>query len=180
VIDVEQTYRQYGPLVLRRCRRMLRDDARALDAMQDVFVELLRRHEMLDNTAPSALLLRMATNVCLNRLRTQRRHPEDRDEVVLMAIAAELPDRESQSSARGLLNKIFQRETESTLTIAVMHYVDRMTLEEVAAEIGLSVSGVRKRLRTLRARLPDAVDEMMDVQSPTGMDGTKGPEGVAP
>jgi len=30
-----------------------------------------------------------------------------------------------------------------------------MTLEEVAAESGLSVSGVRKRLRTLRARLPD-------------------------
>jgi hypothetical protein len=28
-----------------------------------------------------------------------------------------------------------------------------MTLEEVAAEAGMSVSGVRKRLRTLRAKL---------------------------
>jgi RNA polymerase sigma factor (sigma-70 family) len=156
VLDIEQSYRQYGPMVLRRCRRMLRDDARALDAMQDVFVELLRRRDRLDDAAPTALLLRVATNVCLNRLRTQRRHPEDGDDAVLMAIAAEAPDSESRSGARGLLDRIFRRETESTLAIAVMHYVDRMTLEEVADEIGLSVSGVRKRLRSLRARLPVA------------------------
>jgi DNA-directed RNA polymerase specialized sigma24 family protein len=34
-----------------------------------------------------------------------------------------------------------------------------MTLEEVAAEVGLSVSGVRKRIRRLRERLPDLVAE---------------------
>ncbi len=34
-----------------------------------------------------------------------------------------------------------------------MHYVDGMTLEEVARESGLSVSGVRKRLRTLKERV---------------------------
>ena len=52
--------------------------------------------------------------------------------------------------ARSLLDRIFQREVESTRTIAVLHWVDGMTLEEVANEVGLSVSGVRKRLRTLR------------------------------
>ena len=36
--------------------------------------------------------------------------------------------------------------------MAVMHYVDGMTLEEVARNVGLSVSGVRKRLRQLRER----------------------------
>jgi len=91
----------------------------------------------------------------LNRLRWARRHPENRDEELLCQIAAEAPDDEARSTARRLLDRIFRREAESTLTIAVMHYVDRMTLEEVAAESGLSVSGVRKRLRTLRARLPD-------------------------
>jgi RNA polymerase sigma-70 factor (ECF subfamily) len=73
---------------------------------------------------------------------------------MLMLIAAQVPDGESRSSARRLLDQIFRREPESTLTIAVMHYVDRMTLEEVAEEVGLSVSGVRKRLRMLRERLP--------------------------
>jgi RNA polymerase sigma-70 factor (ECF subfamily) len=154
MIDIEQSYRQYGPLVLRRCRRLLRDDARALDAMQDVFVQALRNRDRLDDVAPAALFLRMATHVCLDRLRSARRRPEDADDRMLMEIAAQAPDGESRSAARRVLDSIFRREAESTLIIAVMHYVDRMTLEEVAAEVGLSVSGIRKRLRTLRARLP--------------------------
>jgi len=154
MIDIEQSYRQYGPLVLRRCRRLLRDDARALDAMQDVFVQAMRRRDQLHDAAPAALFLRMATNVCLDRLRAARRRPENADDQLLLAIAARAPDGESRSAARRLLDQIFRRESESTLTIAVMHYVDRMTLEEVAEDVGLSVSGVRKRLRTLRARLP--------------------------
>lgn len=165
MIDVESTYRQHGPMVLRRCRRLLRNDAQAFDAMQDVFVELLRRYDTLDAAAPSALLMRMATNVCLNRLRTQRRRPEDADDAILLTIAAEAPDHESRTGARGLLGRIFQKESESTLAIAVMHYVDRMTLEEVADESGLSVSGVRKRLRTLRARLPGTIEEAQGVAS---------------
>jgi RNA polymerase sigma-70 factor (ECF subfamily) len=109
--------------------------------------------------------MRVATNVCLNRLRHARRHPEDRDDELLLRIAAEVPDGESRSAARRLLDGIFGREPESTLAIAVMHYVDRMTLEEVAEESGLSVSGVRKRLRTLRARLAGetAAEQKQDV-----------------
>jgi RNA polymerase sigma-70 factor (ECF subfamily) len=156
MIDLETAYRQHGPMVLRRCRRLLRDEALALDALHDVFVELLRRNDRLEAEAPSALLMRVATNVCLNRLRTSRRHPEDRDDELLHRIATAVPDGEARSAARQLVDRIFGREPESTFTIAVMLYVDRMTLEEVAAEVGLSVSGVRKRVRTLRARLSDA------------------------
>ncbi|HEX2659303.1 MAG TPA: sigma-70 family RNA polymerase sigma factor [Polyangia bacterium] len=154
MIDVEQAYRQFGPLVLRRCRRLLRDEGRAMDAMQDVFVEVLRRHDTLDASAPAGLFMRVATNVCLNRLRTVRRRKEDPTDGLLMDIAAVVPDREEQSTARRMLTRIFGGRTDSTFEIAVLHYVDRMTLEEVAQEVGLSVSGVRKRLRTLRERLP--------------------------
>jgi RNA polymerase sigma-70 factor (ECF subfamily) len=37
--------------------------------------------------------------------------------------------------------------------MATLHYLDGWTLEEVAREVGLSVSGVRKRLRSLRGEL---------------------------
>jgi RNA polymerase sigma-70 factor (ECF subfamily) len=36
--------------------------------------------------------------------------------------------------------------------MAMLHYVDGLTLEETAARSGLSVSGVRKRLAGLKAR----------------------------
>jgi RNA polymerase sigma-70 factor (ECF subfamily) len=41
-IDVEAVYRRYGPMVLRRCRTLLRDEERARDAMKDTFVKLVR------------------------------------------------------------------------------------------------------------------------------------------
>ena len=75
-------------MVLRRCRALLRDDAKAQDALHDVFVSLLRHEDRLQDEAPAALLLRVATNVCLNRLRTERRHPEDADDERLLQIAS--------------------------------------------------------------------------------------------
>ena len=41
--DLEELWNRYGPLVLRRCRQLLRDEQEALDVCQDVFVQLLRR-----------------------------------------------------------------------------------------------------------------------------------------
>lgn len=141
-------------MVLRRCRRLLRDEDRARDAMHDVFVELLRRQDRLDEVATSSLLYRIATNVCLNRIRHQGRHPEHPDDELVHRIAC-ADDPAGAASARGLLARLFGGEAESTRTIAVLHYADGMTLEEVASEVGLSVSGVRKRLRKLRERLPE-------------------------
>jgi RNA polymerase sigma-70 factor (ECF subfamily) len=143
-------------MVLRRCRTLLRDENKALDAMHDVFLELLRRESRLDAKAPAGLLLTTATHVCLNRLRSERRRPEDPDDDLLVRIASLGSDAEDLSLARRALDRIFGGEPDSTRLIAVLLYVDRLTLEEVAAEVGMSVSGVRKRLRTLRKRLPIA------------------------
>ena len=71
-LDVEALSHRYGAMVLRRCRRLLRDEDDALDACQDVFVRVLERRERLDGLYPSSLLYRIATNVCLNRIRDQR------------------------------------------------------------------------------------------------------------
>lgn len=163
--DLEVLYQTHGPMVLRRCQRLLKDPGKALDAMHDVFVEILRRRDRLHDGAPAALLLRTATNVCLNRLRSERRHPEDADEALLLAIAQddEPGSAESRALARRLLDRVFQRSSDSTRLIAVLHYVDRLTLEEVATEVGLSVSGVRKRLRGLQQRLPLEREEAIHV-----------------
>jgi RNA polymerase sigma factor (sigma-70 family) len=153
-IELEEYYRQYGPMVLRRCRALLRHEEKAKDAMQDVFVQLLRNAHRLEHRAPSSLLYRIATNVCLNRLRSERRRPEDASEELLLRIAA-VDDPEEKAGARAMLSRLFRHEKESTRTIAVLHLLDGFTLEEVAAEVGMSVSGVRKRLRMLRAQLDE-------------------------
>lgn len=148
-LDVEGLTGRYGPMVLRRCRQLLRDEDEAVDARQDVFVRLLERRGRLDASHPSSLLYVMATNVCLNRIRDRNRHavPTDDDELERIATADAQAD---ESDARLLLDRLFRRQPASSRTMAVLHYLDGLTLQEVAREVGLSVSAVRKRLRNLR------------------------------
>ena len=137
-------------MVLRRCRRLLGNEEAALDAMQDVFVQVLRHEDRLEDRGASSLLYRIATNTCLNRIRSQGRKPEVADGELLEQIARTSSD-EARNEARSLLGRLFSKVPESTATIATLHLLDGMTLEEVAGEVGMSVSGVRKRLRGLKS-----------------------------
>jgi len=156
-IDAEALFRKYGPMVLRRCRQMLGDADAADDAMQAVFVKVFEKRHTLHAEYPSSLLWRIATNHCLNAIRERNL----RDEVAgaggdaLLSTIACSDDLEERAGGRSLLRKLFGRHPESSRVIAVLHYVDGMTLEETAKEVGMSVSGVRKRLRALRDTLAE-------------------------
>jgi RNA polymerase sigma-70 factor (ECF subfamily) len=145
-------YEAYAPMVYRRCVFLLNYDAEAKDMVQNVFLRVYERMDALDLSQPSSLLWNTATRLCLNRIRDKKRRGLDVDssELLLTIACAEEDD---GVEARGLLAKIFSKEQESTRTIATLHYVDGMTLEETAETVGLSVSGVRKRLRTLQAKI---------------------------
>ena len=147
--DVERLCERYGPMVYRRCLRLLRDEDEAMDACQDVFVRVLERRGHLDARYPSSLLYRIATNLCLNRIRDRRRRAATADDEGLERIAS-VEDCESATDARLLLERLFGRQPESSRTIAVLHFVDGLTLAQVAEVVGMSVSGVRRRLRVLR------------------------------
>lgn len=63
--DFDFLYRTFGPMVLRRCRFLLKDEEKALDALQDVFVRILDRKQKLE-TVCSSLFYVMATHICRN------------------------------------------------------------------------------------------------------------------
>lgn len=150
-INIEEFYLRYGPMVLRRCRQLLRDEEKAKDAAQEVFAKLLINKKQLKNQYPSSLLFRISTNTCLNMIRDHRKCHLLDGEDILESIAA-YDESEEKIVMQDILKKIFRKENPSTREIAVMLYVDGMTHQEVADEIGLSVSGVRKRIREFRSR----------------------------
>jgi RNA polymerase sigma-70 factor (ECF subfamily) len=151
-MDVEKLYERYGPMVIRRCRQMLHDEDEALDATQDVFVRLCQAGDELKVKYPSSFLYVTATNVCLNRIRDRTRHGETTDEGLLSRIAV-MDDTEGRIGATSILKQLFGSSPRSSRTIATLRFVDGLTLEETAREVGMSVSGVRKRLRALRKKL---------------------------
>ncbi|HKP94148.1 MAG TPA: sigma-70 family RNA polymerase sigma factor [Fibrobacteria bacterium] len=149
--ELTALYERYRGMVLRRCRQLLREEKLAEDAAQDVFVRFLRHGERLKAEFPSSLLYRIATNHCLNLIRDVRRQ-DPRIEEWLRRVA-DWEDPGPRLEARSILARLFGKHEESTRTMAVLHLLDGMTLEEVARETGMSVSGVRKRLRGLRETL---------------------------
>lgn len=165
--EIESLYVTFGPMVIRRCRALLRHDADALEASQEIFVKVIERADTLDLTSsPSSLLYRIATNHCLNRIRAQRirSSPEHEHHLTLQAIAQHTPDDHLIAEKRSSLRHLFRRQSASTRYIAVLYWVEQMTLEEVAEEVHMSVSGVRKRLRQLRAQLAPTIATLRDIE----------------
>jgi RNA polymerase sigma-70 factor (ECF subfamily) len=151
-LKIEDYYRRYGTMVLRRCLMFFPDEDEAKDAMQEVFVKLILNKHRLNGPYLSNLLFKISTNVCLNRLRGKRRN-HSLTELNLVEAIAFYDEHEERTILGDFIDFIFRREKKSTREIAVMHYLEGMTLTEVSQEIGLSVSGVRKRLRVLQERV---------------------------
>ena len=126
---------------------MLRDESQAQDAVQDVFLSLIKNTSNLKDEFPSSLLYRMATNTCLNMLK--RAQKESRKDDTFFNNIEGSDDFSERLEARELLARIFVDEKSDTIALAVMRYIDKLTYEEIAELLDLSVSGVRKRLRKL-------------------------------
>lgn len=152
---IEETYNRYGPMVYRCCFDILKNEAQAKDAMHDVFIRLLKNKTRLNLETPSSLLYRIATNISLNKLRDGKRlefgheyEPENLTEDI--ALANEL---ETRILDNRIIEFMFRDKKESTRVMAIMHWIEGFTLEEVAEHTGISVPAVKKRLRTLRVQL---------------------------
>ena len=150
-IDIEACYKKYAPMVFRRCLGMLKNEDDALDAAQDVFVNVLRYHKRLHGQFLSSLLYTIATNVCLNRLRQQKWQGGTFYDVEALLPAVHDPEFE-RVEAGMIMDAILHSESKSTRAICYMYHGDGMTLREIGELTGLSVSGVRKRLLALNAR----------------------------
>lgn len=150
-IDIEECYKKYAPMVFRRCLFILRDQDEALDASQDVFVSLLHNGKRLHGSFLSSLLYTIATNICLNKLKKQKRHGGSIEDQQGHLCAVNDPQFERVEDGM-LMETILQDESESTRAICFLYYADGMTLNEIGGLTGLSVSGVRKRLMAFKAR----------------------------
>ncbi len=150
-IDVDALYRRYGPMVLRRCRALLHDEDRAMDAMQDVFVQVLRHQDGLNARYPSSLLYRIATNTCLNILRGAKRRRDISNNDLLEGLPGS-GSTEDEAVDRVFIEQLFEGEKGSTRRIAEMRAVEDLSWEETSQRVGLSVTGARKRMSALRRR----------------------------
>ena len=133
---------------------MLKNEQSAHDAMHEVFLNILSNQNRLTGDYPSALLYRIATNVCLNRIRNERKHSLN-EYLDILHNTSFFENQEANISAQNLMAYILAKEKDSTRQIAVLYFVNGMTIKEIAETMNLSISGVHKHLDKLRRKIRD-------------------------
>ena len=158
-MDLRDLYTRYGGSVYGRCFYLLKERSKAEDAMQDVFAKALGKGATFrGESSPLTWLITIATNHCLNLIRSEQApwHSRFAEEEVGRARRAAFDGRGGPSGPRLFENreavrKVLARADRETQAAAIHYYVDEMTLEEVATALGRSVPTVRKRLETFSA-----------------------------
>ncbi|MCL4183283.1 MAG: RNA polymerase sigma factor [Burkholderiaceae bacterium] len=159
--------KRHNQLLYRTARSILKDDAEAEDAVQEAW---LRAYRALDGfraeSRLSTWLVRIVVNESLGRLRASRQ----RGEVVYLdaatdgeSIAAEVTmqqsgaDRPEPAAERGELRRLLEARIDELpevfRTVFVLRAVQDMSIEEIAAGLGLPEATVRTRHFRARALL---------------------------
>jgi RNA polymerase sigma-70 factor, ECF subfamily len=147
--EISQLYHRLGPLIYRRCLRLLANPEHARDATQEVFVRMLRHAGKLEPDRQCLpWLYRVATNYCLNQIRDGQRlefrQPED------LPQGGAGTGSEKRLAARHQVMVLMDQLDEKTQQIAVLALMDGMTQEEIAEVTGLSRKTVGKKLNRFR------------------------------
>lgn len=148
--DLERLYSAHGRSLLIHCLRLLGDAASAEDATQEVFLRV-RRHA---GRAPDAAemrpwLFRIATNHCLNELRSRGVRSRTPPQLTMQVTSNQEDSMAAQNDARRFLERLPPRAR----AVAWLTYVDGMLQHEVAETLGVSRRTVVNYLSQVRSRL---------------------------
>jgi RNA polymerase sigma-70 factor (ECF subfamily) len=166
---------QYQARIARYILRLVNDPELALDLTQDTFVNAFRSiHSLRSDLALSAWLYRIATNVAIHARQKNRRlqwRPLDDCENCSHA-SATAPD--EQIMERELVNTALRKLPRDRAACLLLHAKEGFSYAEVAAIMGTTPEGARKRI----ARAKDQFRAIYDAQQRVAA-GTRDPGGLA-
>ena len=164
----EKLMEKYQKLIINTAFRMVGDRAEAEDIAQEVFLKSYSHGSRYEPRAKvSTWLFKITRNICLNRLRGKRRHPEvsldspieteegkvsrdisDKGQAMSDDI---LEKKELQSLVKDAINSLPLKQR---MAVILAKY-DNLPYEEIARIMGCSVTAVKLRLHRAKAGLKE-------------------------
>jgi RNA polymerase sigma-70 factor (ECF subfamily) len=154
---------------LATCYAMDRDDAR--DLAQDVFVRLYQtRRQWPDETAFLPWMIRVARNVCLDKVRARRVRPPAADVIAdemldLVATTGDPDEDYVASSRRHLFYRALRKLTALSREMIFLKEIQGLQVEEIAGMLKIPTGTVKSRSNRARLELARAV---LAMQAPGG------------
>ena len=150
--------------IFRYIMSMVRDTAEAEDLTQDTFLRAYQRRDSLrDEGAQTAWLYRIATHVCLDRLRQYARRSPKESNADLDDIDVPEPDTPSlqQTLERDEMSECVQvylnRLSDSYRSVILLHDMHELTAAEIAQLLGESLATIKIRVHRARRKLSMAL-----------------------
>ena len=145
--------------ILRLCRSLLGDPARAEDAAQEAFLRAFKAlHSFAGQSSFRTWLTRIASNICLELLRKERRrHEESWDAIVeekgeaAYRLLCEPGAAEDDLERRDIVNRMLSGLSDESRLALTLRDLSGYTYEEIAEAMDCTLDSVKARLR--RARL---------------------------
>jgi RNA polymerase sigma-70 factor, ECF subfamily len=146
--------------IFRYIMSMVRDTAEAEDLTQETFLRAYQRRDSLwDEGAQTAWLYRIATHVCLDRLRQYARRSPKESQTDLDEIDVAEPDTPSlqqtleQGEMSECVQRYFNRLSDSYRSVILLHDMHELTAAEIAQLLGESLATIKIRLHRARRKL---------------------------
>jgi RNA polymerase sigma factor (sigma-70 family) len=143
----ETLYVRHAPPVLAFLTRMVRDAALAEDLLQTTFLSVVRaRGRYQPGTAVRAWVFAIATNAGRDALRRRRARREDLSSIAVPVdeVAAPAPEQGDPAAARALAAALMKLPVEQREAV-VLHKMQELSFDEIAAALGISVSAAKVR-----------------------------------
>ncbi|CAB1128846.1 RNA polymerase sigma-70 factor, ECF subfamily [Candidatus Hydrogenisulfobacillus filiaventi] len=150
---------QYGDRAFRYAFASLRHRQEAEDVAQEAFLRLWRhaRRQGTESVTP-ALLFHTLTNLCRDRLRYQRRHPEDPTDLLETGFADRHDNRVVEEMA--VLEAVLQLPLPERQSVLLFYYMDR-SLKDIAEALHVSEQVVKTRLYRARQHLKPLLEPVV-------------------
>ena len=153
--DVAGLYRSHGHLVWRRARRILGSDDDATDAVQDIFARLWADPTSFrGQSKATTFLYAVTTNHCLTVLRNRGTRQRILDDKVAPEQAFSVPGVDLDNVA---VRAVLAQVDAELADVAVAHFVDERSQDDIAAERGVS----RRKVSELLARFAAAAKALV-------------------
>ena len=150
--------------IFRYIMSMIRDIAEAEDLTQETFLRAVHRRDTLrEESAQTAWLYRIATHVCLDRLRQYARRGPLESDTDLDQVDIPEPDVPSlqkvieQDEMTACVQRYLNRLSDSYRAVILLHDMHELTSPEIAQLLDESLATVKIRLHRARRKLGTAL-----------------------
>jgi RNA polymerase sigma-70 factor (ECF subfamily) len=166
--------RRHGPRVFRTASRFFRRREQVEEAAQDIFLKAFTQLDAYEGRGSfEGWLTRIATNTCLNLLRSAKRRPEltasdlSEDESAWLEsnLAGAAAERQ-QSAERGMVaadltERVFETMSPDDRVVLMLMDGEEASVKEVAEATGWSESNVKVKAMRARRRMREAVEKLL-------------------